>query len=94
MKFGVVIFPGSNCDRDTIHVLSRVLNQEVIILWHKERDISSFETSDTIILPGGFSYGDYLRSGALARFSPIMESIAEFSKKGGKVIGFCNGLQI
>ncbi len=94
MKFGVVIFPGSNCDRDTIHVLSRVLNQEVIILWHKERDISSFETSDTIILPGGFSYGDYLRSGALARFSPIMESIAEFSKKGGKVIGICNGFQI
>ncbi len=91
MKFGVVIFPGSNCDRDLIHVLSDVMQQEVKELWHKDH---SLQGCDFILLPGGFSYGDYLRSGAIARFSPIMQEVMEFADKGGNVFGICNGFQI
>ncbi len=94
MKFGVVIFPGSNCDRDMINALQMDLNQEVIPLWHKEKDISMFSTEDCIVLPGGFSYGDYLRCGAIARFSPMMQSVIDFANNGGKVLGVCNGFQI
>ncbi len=94
MKFGVVVFPGSNCDRDVIEALRSDLNQEVIELWHKDKDLSMFETEDCIVLPGGFSYGDYLRCGAIARFSPMMQSVIEFANKGGKVLGICNGFQI
>lgn len=94
MKFGVVVFPGSNCDRDMIHALKNDLGQEVITLWHKDKDLSMFETSDCIVLPGGFSFGDYLRCGAIARFSPMMQSVIEFANKGGKVFGVCNGFQI
>ncbi|MFV0605225.1 MAG: phosphoribosylformylglycinamidine synthase subunit PurQ [Niabella sp.] len=94
MKFGVVVFPGSNCDRDMQFALSNDLDQEVIMLWHKNEDISMFTTDDCIVLPGGFSYGDYLRCGAIARFSPIMQSIIDFANKGGKVYGVCNGFQI
>jgi phosphoribosylformylglycinamidine synthase I len=94
MKFGVVIFPGSNCDRDVIHVLENVLKQEVKILWHKDKELHDFDTQDCIILPGGFSYGDYLRAGAIARFSPIMNSVIEFANGGGYVWGICNGFQV
>ncbi len=94
MKFGVVIFPGSNCDRDMIEALQNDLQQEVITLWHKDSDLSSFTVNDCIILPGGFSYGDYLRCGAIARFSPMMQSVVAFANKGGKVLGVCNGFQI
>ncbi|MFT3982062.1 MAG: phosphoribosylformylglycinamidine synthase subunit PurQ [Ferruginibacter sp.] len=94
MKFGVVVFPGSNCDRDMIEALQNDLQQEVIPLWHKDKDISMFSTGDCIVLPGGFSYGDYLRCGAIARFSPMMQSVIEFAHKGGKVLGVCNGFQI
>jgi phosphoribosylformylglycinamidine synthase subunit PurQ / glutaminase len=91
MKFGVVVFPGSNCDRDMQHVLGTVMKQPVEMLWHKEH---SLRGCDFIILPGGFSYGDYLRSGAIARFSPIMQEVMEFADKGGYVMGICNGFQI
>ncbi|KIC92768.1 phosphoribosylformylglycinamidine synthase subunit PurQ [Flavihumibacter solisilvae] len=94
MKFGVVVFPGSNCDRDMQDALQNDLGHEVIMLWHKDRDLSMFSTEDCIILPGGFSYGDYLRCGAIARFSPMMQSVIEFANKGGKVLGVCNGFQI
>lgn len=94
MKFGVVIFPGSNCDRDMIDALLHDLHQEVIPLWHKDKDIESFTTNDCIVLPGGFSYGDYLRCGAIARFSPMMQSVVDFANRGGKVLGVCNGFQI
>ncbi len=94
MKFGVVVFPGSNCDRDMQDSLQNDLNQEVIMLWHKDKDLSAFTTEDCIVLPGGFSYGDYLRCGAIARFSPMMQSVIEFANKGGKVLGVCNGFQI
>ena len=94
MKFGVVIFPGSNCDRDMIGALQNDLKQEVIPLWHKDKDLSMFRLEDCIILPGGFSYGDYLRCGAIARFSPMMQSVIEFAGRGGKVFGVCNGFQI
>jgi len=94
MKFGVVVFPGSNCDRDMMDALRNDLQQEVIQLWHKDKDISMFNTEDCIVLPGGFSYGDYLRCGAIARFSPMMQSVIDFAKKGGKVLGVCNGFQI
>lgn len=94
MKFGVVVFPGSNCDRDLIEALQKDLKQEVITLWHKDKDISTFSTEDCIILPGGFSYGDYLRCGAIARFSPMMQSVIGFANDGGKVLGVCNGFQI
>ena len=91
MKFGVVIFPGSNCDKDMIYVLSNILKQEVVELWHKDRDLKQ---CDFIILPGGFSFGDYLRSGAIAKFSPIMQEIIAFANNGGYVLGICNGFQI
>jgi phosphoribosylformylglycinamidine synthase I len=94
MKFGVVVFPGSNCDRDIHDALTYELNQDVIMLWHKDKDLSMFSTEDCIILPGGFSYGDYLRCGAIARFSPMMQSVIEFANKGGKILGICNGFQI
>jgi phosphoribosylformylglycinamidine synthase len=94
MKFGVVVFPGSNCDRDMHDALAYDLGQEVIMLWHKDKDLSAFSTNDCIVLPGGFSYGDYLRCGAIARFSPMMQSVIEFANQGGKVLGVCNGFQI
>ncbi|GAA3921563.1 phosphoribosylformylglycinamidine synthase subunit PurQ [Chitinophaga oryziterrae] len=94
MKFGVVTFPGSNCDHDMIDSLRNDLGQEVIELWHKDKDLSKFSKEDCIVLPGGFSYGDYLRCGAIARFSPMMQSVIEFANKGGRVIGICNGFQI
>jgi phosphoribosylformylglycinamidine synthase I len=94
MKFGVVVFPGSNCDRDMQDALQNDFKQEVIMLWHKDKDVSMFSTDDCIVLPGGFSYGDYLRCGAIARFSPMMESVIAFANKGGKVLGVCNGFQI
>lgn len=91
MKFGVVVFPGSNCDDDMVNVLKNVMGQNVEKLWHKDTDLKG---CDFIVLPGGFSYGDYLRSGAIARFSPIMDSVINFAKKGGYVFGVCNGFQI
>jgi phosphoribosylformylglycinamidine synthase len=94
MKFGVVVFPGSNCDRDMQDALSKDLGKEVIMLWHKDKDLSMFNTDDCIVLPGGFSYGDYLRCGAIARFSPMMQSVIDFANRGGKVLGVCNGFQI
>lgn len=94
MKFAVVVFPGSNCDRDMIEALQKDLGQEVLSLWHKDKDISMLSTDDCIVLPGGFSYGDYLRCGAIARFSPMMQSVIDFAGKGGKVLGVCNGFQI
>lgn len=94
MKFGVVVFPGSNCDRDMFDALKQDLGQDVTMLWHKDKDLSKFSTEDCIVLPGGFSYGDYLRCGAIARFSPMMQSVIEFANKGGKVFGVCNGFQI
>ena len=94
MKFGVVVFPGSNCDRDMQDALQHDLGKEVIMLWHKDKDLSMFTTEDCIVLPGGFSYGDYLRCGAIARFSPMMQSVIDFANKGGKVLGVCNGFQI
>ncbi|MBL0232169.1 MAG: phosphoribosylformylglycinamidine synthase subunit PurQ [Chitinophagaceae bacterium] len=94
MKFAVVVFPGSNCDRDMYDALKYDLDQDVTMLWHKDRDLSAFTTDDCIILPGGFSYGDYLRCGAIARFSPMMQSVIEFAQAGGKVLGVCNGFQI
>ncbi len=94
MKFGIIVFPGSNCDRDMMHALQDDLEQEVVMLWHKDRDLSMFSQEDCIVLPGGFSYGDYLRCGALARFSPMMEQVIRFAREGGKVLGVCNGFQI
>ena len=91
MKFGVVIFPGSNCDFDTIHVLREVVGRPTEILWHKDHDLKGV---DAVVLPGGFSYGDYLRSGAIARFSPLMQEVREFADKGGLVLGICNGFQV
>ncbi len=91
MKFGVVVFPGSNCERDCYYVIRDILNQPVEYIWHKETKVSGF---NCIVLPGGFSYGDYLRTGAVARFSPLMNAVKEFAEKGGLVIGICNGFQI
>jgi phosphoribosylformylglycinamidine synthase subunit PurQ / glutaminase len=94
MKFGVVVFPGSNCDADMQYALQNELGKEVIMLWHKDSDLSGFTSEDCIILPGGFSYGDYLRCGAIAKFSPMMQSVIKFANDGGKVLGVCNGFQI
>ncbi|MBI2303302.1 MAG: phosphoribosylformylglycinamidine synthase subunit PurQ [Chloroflexi bacterium] len=91
MRFGVVVFPGTQCDRDCHHVLDKVLGQKVDYVWHRETKLSPY---DVIVLPGGFSYGDYLRSGAIARFSPVMEAVAEAVASGKLVIGICNGFQI
>ena len=94
MKFGVVVFPGSNCDRDMMEALSKTLGADTIQLWHKDEDLSMFSKEDCIVLPGGFSYGDYLRCGAIAQFSPMMKSVVKFAADGGKVLGVCNGFQI
>jgi len=91
MKFGVVVFPGSNCDEDLYYTLKHIMGQDTIKLWHKDNDLKG---CDFILIPGGFSYGDYLRSGAIARFSPIMESVIRHADKGGYVMGICNGFQI
>ena len=91
MKFGIVTFPGSNCDYDAFHAVTDVLGEEATYLWHKDHDLQG---SDVIVLPGGFSYGDYLRAGAIARFSPIMQEIVSHAKSGGPVLGICNGFQI
>src|SRR6201998_778778 len=91
MKFGVVIFPGSNCDEDIIYVLEKIMGQQVVRLWHKDHDLQG---ADFIVLPGGFSFGDYLRSGAIARFSPIMTEVIQFAARGGYVLGICNGFQV
>lgn len=91
MKFGVVVFPGSNCDQDCFYAIKDVLRQPVSYIWHQDKSVGDV---DCVILPGGFSYGDYLRTGAIARFSPVMKAVAGFAKKGGYVIGICNGFQI
>jgi len=91
MKFGIVTFPGSNCDYDTFHAVVDTLGEEAVLLWHKDHDL---EGSDVVILPGGFSYGDYLRPGAIARFSPIMQEVVQHADRGGPVIAICNGFQI
>lgn len=91
MKFGVIVFPGSNCDHDAYHVISKHVGQPVDFIWHRETELSAF---DALIIPGGFSYGDYLRAGALARFSPVMNSVKQFAAAGGLVLGICNGFQI
>jgi phosphoribosylformylglycinamidine synthase len=91
MKFGVVVFPGSNCDHDTVFSLKDVLGQDAFFLWHKDHDLRG---ADCVVLPGGFAYGDYLRSGAIARFSPLMREVGEFAGRGGMVLGICNGFQV
>jgi phosphoribosylformylglycinamidine synthase len=91
MKFGVLVFPGSNCDHDTYHVLSEVLGAEATMLWHASTDL---EGCDAIVVPGGFAYGDYLRTGAIAKFAPIMQPVKKFAASGGLVLGICNGFQI
>jgi phosphoribosylformylglycinamidine synthase len=91
LKFGVIVFPGSNCDHDAYHVISKHVGQPVDFIWHRETDLRSY---DAVIIPGGFSYGDYLRAGALARFSPVMNSVREFAAQGNLVLGICNGFQI
>jgi phosphoribosylformylglycinamidine synthase subunit PurQ / glutaminase len=91
LKFGIVVFPGSNCDYDTFFVLKEVLSQDTVLLWHKDHNLKNV---DCVILPGGFSYGDYLRSGAIAKFSPLMKEVREFAAKGGSVLGICNGFQV
>jgi phosphoribosylformylglycinamidine synthase len=91
VKFGVIVFPGSNCDHDAYHVISKHVGQPVDFIWHRDTDLSSY---DAVIIPGGFSYGDYLRAGALARFSPVMNSLKEFAARGRFVLGICNGFQI
>ncbi len=91
MRWGVVTFPGSNDDHDTIYALDHILSEEVVSLWHKDRDLKQV---DCVVLPGGFSYGDYLRCGAMARFSPVMEAVADFARAGGLVLGICNGFQV
>jgi phosphoribosylformylglycinamidine synthase I len=91
LRFGVVVFPGSNCDHDTFYALKEVFGQETFYLWHKDHDLKN---ADCVILPGGFSYGDYLRSGAIAKFSPLMKELQDFAHKGGLVLGICNGFQV
>jgi phosphoribosylformylglycinamidine synthase len=91
MKFGVLVFPGSNCDRDTLHVMTEIAGVQAVMLWH---DSPSLENCDAILVPGGFAFGDYLRTGAIARFSPVMQSVGRFAAEGGLVLGICNGFQI
>ena len=91
MKFAVVVFPGSNCDADCFHIVRDLLGCDADYVWHKE---TSLKGADAVLLPGGFAYGDYLRAGALARFSPVMESVAAFARSGGPVLGICNGFQV
>src|SRR5262252_8425371 len=91
MKFGVVVFPGSNCDHDAFYAIGSILRRPVEFIWHRSEDLAG---SDAVILPGGFAYGDYLRTGAIARFSPVMKSVEKFAKGGGVVLGICNGFQV
>jgi len=91
MRVGIAVFPGSNCDHDTYHVVKHVCGQQARFVWHKDSDLSGL---DAVILPGGFAYGDYLRTGAIARFSPVMKAVADFANRGGPVLGICNGFQI
>ncbi len=91
MRFGIIVFPGTNCDRDCWHVLTRVLGCQAEFVWHEEQDLSRF---DCVILPGGFAHGDYLRVGAIARFSPVMDSLVSFAERGGLILGICNGFQV
>jgi phosphoribosylformylglycinamidine synthase subunit PurQ / glutaminase len=91
VRFGVVVFPGSNCDHDSYHVLKHVCGQQTRFVWHKDSDLSGL---DAVVLPGGFAYGDYLRTGAIARFSPVMRAVADFANAGGPVLGICNGFQV
>ncbi len=91
MKFAIVVFPGSNCDQDCYHVARELLGQEAEYVWHRDTDLKG---ADVVVLPGGFAYGDYLRAGALARFSPVMETVAGFARRGGPVLGICNGFQV
>jgi phosphoribosylformylglycinamidine synthase len=91
MKFGVLVFPGSNCDHDAFHVVEAVAKQPVVFLWHETHEL---ESCDAIIVPGGFAYGDYLRTGVIAKFSPVMEAVGKFAERGGLVLGICNGFQI
>ena len=91
MKFGVVVFPGSNCDHDCYHVLKHVMQKDTEFVWHKDPEVSKY---DCIVLPGGFSYGDYLRTGAIAQFSPVMDAVKKHAERGKLVIGICNGFQI
>jgi len=91
MNFAIIVFPGSNCDHDCYHIIEHVLGRPATFVWHKEKDLSGY---DVVILPGGFSYGDYLRTGSIARFSPIMKAVEDFAHKGGLVLGICNGFQI
>jgi phosphoribosylformylglycinamidine synthase I len=91
MKFAVIVFPGSNCDHDAYHAAKHVLGHEAEFIWHKE---TSLKGADVVILPGGFSHGDYLRTGAIARFSPVMTAVSEFAAKGGPLLGICNGFQV
>jgi phosphoribosylformylglycinamidine synthase subunit PurQ / glutaminase len=91
VRFGIVVFPGSNCDHDAYHVCRKVLGQDAVFLWHKDPDLKNV---DVVVLPGGFSYGDYLRCGAIARFSPVMKEVTRFAEGGGPVLGICNGFQI
>jgi phosphoribosylformylglycinamidine synthase subunit PurQ / glutaminase len=91
MKWGVVLFPGTNCEVETLHVLTRVIGEEAAYVWHEETDLRSY---DALVLPGGFAHGDYLRAGAIARFSPVMEAVQEFAAAGKPVLGICNGFQV
>lgn len=91
MKFGILVFPGSNCDHDAYHAVSHILGAQASFIWHKE---TSLDNVDVVIVPGGFSYGDYLRTGAIAKYSPVMQSVTQFANKGGLVLGICNGFQI
>ena len=91
MTFAIVVFPGSNCDHDTYYAVQHVLGERAELIWHEN---TSLKNADVVVLPGGFSYGDYLRSGAIARFSPIMKQVAEFAGAGGPVLGICNGFQV
>src|ERR1700740_1858079 len=91
MKFGVLVFPGSNCDHDTFNVIAEIAKQPVTFLWHDSEDLKGV---DAVLVPGGFAYGDYLRTGAIARFSPVMQSVKKFANQGGLVLGICNGFQI
>src|SRR5690625_4070245 len=91
MHFGILVFPGTNCDRDCQHVITNVLGEKASLVWHQETDLSTY---DALIIPGGFAHGDYLRSGAIARFSPVMDSVAQFAHLGKLVLGICNGFQV
>ncbi|MEM8584883.1 MAG: phosphoribosylformylglycinamidine synthase subunit PurQ, partial [Bacteroidota bacterium] len=94
MKFAVLLFPGSNCDDDMVHALGRVMGRKTVKVWHKEHELPDMTPEDCVVVPGGFSYGDYVRAGAVARFSPIMRAVKAHADRGGRVLGICNGFQI